>query len=224
MPNTKIFGPVNYGFLGMWNLQTSYAAGRDFLNYYLSQMKAAELTYGKRLLDVLDVHWYPEVYLNGVASPNRKFPGGRGSAITGPRSLWDPTYDEESWVTESWCTNGPIKLLPTLQGKIDANYPDKIAVTSITTAAAIIFPAASPRPTCWASSDAKAYLPPASGLRRAPMTHSSGRHPDVSQLRRPKRHIGRTSVFCPDQQQRGQFHLCQPRLAKSKPHGPGCHQ
>ena len=61
MPGTKIFGPVNYGWDGMVNLQGAPdAAGRDFLNYYLQQMSQAEQTNGKRLLDVLDVHWYPE--------------------------------------------------------------------------------------------------------------------------------------------------------------------
>lgn len=132
MPNTKIFGPVNYGFLGMWNLQNAPdAAGRDFLNYYLAQMKAAELTYGKRLLDVLDVHWYPEVYASGVRiTEQNNTPAVVAARLQAPRSLWDPTYDEESWVTEPWFTNGPIKLVPTLQGKIDANYPGtKIAIT-----------------------------------------------------------------------------------------------
>ncbi|MGA2797570.1 MAG: glycoside hydrolase family 44 protein [Thermoguttaceae bacterium] len=129
MPGTKIFGPVNYGFLGMWNLQNAPDAnGRDFINYYLAQMKTAEQTYGKRLLDVLDVHWYPEVYVNGVritdtVSDQRNSTAMVAARLQAPRSLWDPTYDEESWVTEPWFTNGPIKLLPTLQGKIDANYP-----------------------------------------------------------------------------------------------------
>ncbi len=101
------------------------------MNFYLAQMKAAELTYGKRLLDVLDVHWYPEVYVNGVRiTEQNNTPEVVAARLQAPRSLWDPTYDEESWVTEPWFTNGPIKLLPTLQGKIDANYPGtKIAIT-----------------------------------------------------------------------------------------------
>ncbi len=136
MPGTKVFGPVNYGFLGMWNLQDAPdAAGRNFLNYYLQQMSAAGQTYGKRLLDVLDVHWYPEIYLNGVritdaTSDQRNSPAMVAARLQAPRSLWDPTYDEESWITEPWFTNGPVKLLPTLQGKIDTYYPGtKIGIT-----------------------------------------------------------------------------------------------
>jgi autotransporter-associated beta strand protein len=128
MPGTKVFGPVNYGFLGMWNLQNaSDANGRDFITYYLQQMAAAQQAYGKRLLDVLDVHWYPEVYVNGVritdtTSDQRNSAAMVAARLQAPRSLWDPTYNENSWITQPWFTNGPVKLLPTLQGKIDANY------------------------------------------------------------------------------------------------------
>jgi hypothetical protein len=45
-----------------------------------------------------------------------------------PRSLWDPTYDEKSWVNE--VAGGPVRLLPRLRDKIAAHYPGtKIAIT-----------------------------------------------------------------------------------------------
>ena len=31
-----------------------------FISYYLDEMRTASNAAGKRLLDVLDVHWYPE--------------------------------------------------------------------------------------------------------------------------------------------------------------------
>jgi autotransporter-associated beta strand protein len=132
MPNTKIFGPVNYGWGGMTNLQGAPDAnGRDFLNYYLQQMSQAEQTYGKRLLDVLDVHWYPEAQsTDGVRiTSQNNTPTVVAARLQASRSLWDPTYTESSWITQ-WSTNGPINLLPRLQGKINANYPGtKLAIT-----------------------------------------------------------------------------------------------
>ena len=38
------------------------AGGRDFIDYYLDQMKAADDGGGHRLVDYLDVHWYPEAH------------------------------------------------------------------------------------------------------------------------------------------------------------------
>ena len=131
MPGTKIFGPVNYGWYGMVRLQDAPdAAGRDFLNFYLQQMQQAETTYGKRLLDVLDVHWYPEAQGGGVRITEQNNTAEVVAArIQAPRSLWDTTYTETSWITQ-WSTYGPIYLLPRLQSKIDANYPGtKIAIT-----------------------------------------------------------------------------------------------
>jgi hypothetical protein len=60
-PAALIFGPVNYGWQGMTRFQDAADDNdRDFLEFYLQEMKAAETTTGHRLVDVLDVHWYPE--------------------------------------------------------------------------------------------------------------------------------------------------------------------
>jgi hypothetical protein len=130
-PSTMIFGPVNYGWQGYVNLQNAPdAAGRDFLNFYLSQMKAASTTAGKRLVDVLDLHWYPEAYGGGqritVADASAAVAAAR---IQAPRSLWDSTYVENSWIVNS-LGGAAVNLLPRIQGKINANDPGmKIAIT-----------------------------------------------------------------------------------------------
>ncbi len=66
-PNAQMLGPVSYGFEGYltfqgapdWKapLSTGYSW---FLDYYLDKMDANSVVAGKRLLDALDVHWYPE--------------------------------------------------------------------------------------------------------------------------------------------------------------------
>jgi Glycoside hydrolase family 44 len=128
-PTSLVFGPVNYGWAGFQNLQdASDAMGRDFLDFYLAQMKAAEVTAGRRLLDVLDVHWYPEDRGNGVrVNETDTSPPVVEARLNAPRSLWDSSFTEPSWIGQYV---GPVQLLPRLQGKINAHYPGtRLAIT-----------------------------------------------------------------------------------------------
>jgi len=130
-PNTQIFGPVNYGWNGYVNLQNAPdAAGRDFQAYYLQQLAQAESTYGHRLVDVLDMHWYPEATGGGIRITGSDTSDAVVTArLQAPRSLWDPTYTETSWITQ-WSTLGPIRLLPRMREKISQNYAGtKLAIT-----------------------------------------------------------------------------------------------
>jgi Glycoside hydrolase family 44 len=123
-PKALVFGPVNYGWQGMVDLQgASDANKRDFIEFYLDAMKAAEQTAGKRLLDVLDVHWYPEAQGDNARIVDEGVTTGEVEArLQAPRSLWDTSYTETSWITQ-WSTQGPIYLIPRLQAKIDQHYP-----------------------------------------------------------------------------------------------------
>jgi hypothetical protein len=57
-PGALVFGPVSYGWSGFVNLQGAPdAGGRDFLDFYLDSMRGAEGRTGRRLVDVLDLHW-----------------------------------------------------------------------------------------------------------------------------------------------------------------------
>ena len=79
---------------------------------------------------MLDVHWYPEARGTCIANPMdgcRITDEDTDAAVVAarkqaPRSLWDPTYTENSWIAQ-FSTNGPIRLLPRLEDKIAANYP-----------------------------------------------------------------------------------------------------
>ena len=137
-PAAQIFGPVNYGWQGMIRFQDAAdAAGRDFLNFYLQQMAAAEVTTGHRLVDVMDVHWYPEARGACVGNPmdgcritdNNNETAVVAARIAAPRSLWDSTYVENSWIAQS-LGNQAINLLPRLRNKITTNYPGtKLGIT-----------------------------------------------------------------------------------------------
>lgn len=138
-PDVTIFGPVNYGWQGFIRLQDAAdAAGRDFLDFFLQQMAAAEDDDGRRVLDVLDVHWYPEARgactnpgegnTCRVTTENTEA-GTVAARKQAPRSLWDASYKESSWIAD-YSTNGPIRLLPRLREKIAAHYPGtKLAIT-----------------------------------------------------------------------------------------------
>jgi hypothetical protein len=137
--NVVIFGPVNYGFNGIYSWQNDPTLnptpnGADwFADKYLTGINAASTTYGAPLVDVYDFHWYSEATDGTTRVTNMT-----GSSLTdaqiqaiveSPRSLWDPTFTENSWITNS-VLGGPIQILSRLQAKINAENPGmKIAIT-----------------------------------------------------------------------------------------------
>ncbi len=130
----KIFGPVNYGISGFINWQGSPGYTEDywFMDQYLQAMKAASDSAGQRLLDVFDFHWYSEAYAGNtriisLSSPNLNAEQIQ-EIVQSPRSLWDPTYAENSWIVSYF--GGPVRILPRLEAKIAAGFPGtKLAIT-----------------------------------------------------------------------------------------------
>ncbi|MBD3919819.1 fibronectin type III domain-containing protein [Paenibacillus sp. PR3] len=135
-PAAEIFGPASYGFYGFYALQDApdWASLKGnynwYLDYYLDKMKQASTTAGKRLLDVLDVHWYPEatgggtrITFNGAGSLETQ-----KARVQAPRSLWDSTYHETSWIADYFSSYLPI--IPKLQSSINTYYPGtKLGIT-----------------------------------------------------------------------------------------------
>ncbi len=126
-PQATVFGAVAYGYNEYVNLQNAPdAAGRDYLDFFLDNAKQAEAAAGHRVVDVLDLHWYPEAQGGGVrvATSNNVSPSQAESdaRAQSPRSLWDPTYKENSWIAND-VLNAPIQLIPSLKQKIAAHYP-----------------------------------------------------------------------------------------------------
>jgi len=141
-PDVLIFGPVHYGFQGIYNWQGELSATPSGTNWfpdkYLQALKTASTTYGKPLVDVYDFHWYVEEY-----DPN----GTRALDLTSttltdaqiqlivqsPRALWDPTFTDSTnsnpWIYQELGST-PINLLGRLQAKINAENPGmKISIT-----------------------------------------------------------------------------------------------
>jgi hypothetical protein len=125
MPNAQVWGPVSYGWAGYVSLQgaSDSKADGDFLEWWLGQMKSAEQTAGKRLVDGMDLHWYPEATGDGNRITDDGTTAGEVAAREqAPRSLWDSTYVETSWITQS-IKGAAINLIPRMQQKIALRYP-----------------------------------------------------------------------------------------------------
>lgn len=135
-PYAQITGPVLYGFAAFLTLQDApdwnsvKGSYSWFIDYYLAQMKAAGLQEGRRLLDVLDLHWYPEARDdNGVRITD--FAATETNYVTrmqAPRTLWDSGYIENSWIGQWFSSYLP--LLPRIFNSIQTYYPGtKLAFT-----------------------------------------------------------------------------------------------
>ncbi len=140
-PNVEMFGGVMYGYNEYlsfqnapdWNIYKSYGT---YINAYLSNMKDSSDKAGKRLLDVLDLHWYPEAQgadRNGsLVRITQSQVADSGVAVAreqAPRSLWDSSYKENSWIGQYF---SPVALLPSLKASISRYNPGtKLAFTEI---------------------------------------------------------------------------------------------
>ena len=137
-PNLTIFGPVNYAFNGIFSWQgeltPSWSGNNWFADNYIAGMATAKGAYGKPVVDVYDFHWYSEATdgttrVINLASSN--LTDSQVQAIVqSPRSLWDPTFVESSWITQDVTGGQPIQILTHLQAKINASNPGmKLAIT-----------------------------------------------------------------------------------------------
>jgi len=141
-PNVVIFGPVHYGFQGLYNWQGELSATPGGTNWfpdkYLQALETASTAYGKPLVDVYDFHWYAEVYdasgtrilnLNGTTLTDAQVQ----LIVQSPRNLSDPTFRDDG-NSNPWIFNElgqtPINILGRLQAKINAEFSGmKVAIT-----------------------------------------------------------------------------------------------
>jgi fibronectin type 3 domain-containing protein len=143
-PNMVIFGPVHYGFQGIYNWQgdasihATPGGANWFPDKYLAALKTASTAYGKPLVDVYDFHWYDEIYDSG----GNRIIDLNGASLTdeqvqliaqSPRVLWDPTFHDDG-NSNPWIYNElgqtPIQIVSRLQAKIAAENPGmKVSIT-----------------------------------------------------------------------------------------------
>ena len=134
----EVFGPADYGYASFLNFQSapdwsSYTGYGNFMNAYLNYMKLSSDTAGRRLLDVLDVHWYPEAQgMTNTAGLDRVTNGSTDPGVSiarmqCPRTLWDSSYVENSWIGQYY---SPCTYLVALKNGVRDYYPNtKIGFT-----------------------------------------------------------------------------------------------
>jgi len=138
-PLAKIFGPCLYGFAAYsdfqgatdWNTVKKGKSYNWFIDYYLDEMKQAEIDSGKRLLDILTVHWYPEAKGDHrITEKDATTEKDNRARVQAPRTLWDSKYTEDSWIGQ-W-GKSHLPLIPKLMASIDKYYPGtKLAFNEI---------------------------------------------------------------------------------------------
>ncbi|HEY4246129.1 MAG TPA: glycoside hydrolase family 44 protein, partial [Lacunisphaera sp.] len=118
-PAAETLGFVSYGFSGYYDFQsaTDWATEKQkgsyrwFIDYYLDQMKQASTTAGVRLLDVLDLHNYSEAQGGGARvtdSTDYTNLDCNKARLQAPRSFWDGTYVENSWIGQYFPSYLPL--------------------------------------------------------------------------------------------------------------------
>jgi len=122
-PTVKIFGPICWGWCSyVYSNADGCTIGPDRrahgnlprLQWYIQQISNYKQSHNVQLVDYIDVHFYPAA------------PGVTGNSedvltsilrLRSTRSLWDPTYVDDSWIAEV------IQLIPRIKGYI-SGYPN----------------------------------------------------------------------------------------------------
>jgi len=129
-PEGLIAGPAEWGWRGYQFSGVDQASENGdrpdrrahgdlpLIPWYLRKLADYERTNHVRLLDVLDVHFYPAAEGMYGAKP-RVDASGAELRIRSTRALWDTGYRDESWINE------PIALIPRLKKWVLDNYPGR---------------------------------------------------------------------------------------------------
>jgi hypothetical protein len=99
-----------------------------FGDSYLKQMKVYQDKHGVRVLDYFDNHFYPQA--NKVSFGDGSDAAVNAARLRSTRSLWDPSYVDESWIKDFGNPDNKISFIPRMQKMIADNYPGtKTAIT-----------------------------------------------------------------------------------------------
>ncbi len=138
-PGAQVLGPAlgvwSYYFISPYDGQrqdwatpddTLAHGGVALTAWYLGQMQAYQAAHGQRLLDYLDLHYYPQ---SGVALTGAGDAARQALRLRSTRSLWDPAYVDESWIAQAGPDGGIVRLIPRMRDWVNANYPGtKLAI------------------------------------------------------------------------------------------------
>jgi hypothetical protein len=136
-PNAQVTGPEEWGwsgffysgydqqygqlhnYNGVWPDRAAHG-NMDYSPYLLNEMRKHDLITGHRTIDVFTLHFYPQggEFGDDVTTATQQL---RNRST---RSLWDPSYTDESWIADK------VMLIPRMKSWVSTYYPGtKIGLT-----------------------------------------------------------------------------------------------
>jgi hypothetical protein len=125
-PSALVVGPESWGYLDL--LYSALDRGDDnfatdadrrahgdvpLVPWFLRTIHRHDVAAGRRTLDVVTVHWYPQ----GLGAADRSDPDTDALRLRSTQSLWDPAYVDESWIQDT------VRLIPRLREWVAQEYP-----------------------------------------------------------------------------------------------------
>ena len=137
----KVTGPVTWGYCDLFGSAADDCldgddrqahGGMPFVAWYLQQVCAHPLAGGARVVDYLDLHYYPQG--SGVALSDDDSPATAARRLRALKELYDPAWVSESWISDlgDFDENHYDKpnLIPRARAWIDQYCPGtKLAIT-----------------------------------------------------------------------------------------------
>jgi hypothetical protein len=129
-PEARIAGPAEWGWTGYFYSQLDMQQGGTsarpdrrrhgdvpLVPWYLQQIAAYQKKTGTRLVDTLDLHFYPQAPGVGIGEAGDTSTEASLRRIRSTRALWDPTYHDESWIDDN------VQLIPRMKQWVADNAP-----------------------------------------------------------------------------------------------------
>ncbi len=132
-PSAAVLGPSGWGYCE-WvasgldgcapGADAAAHGGLNLSQWFLKNMKDySDAHGGKRFLNYFDQHYYPQISGGTDADSN-------ALRLRSTRSLWDPTYVEESWIGPTGVNAPPLQFIRTMKAWVAQYYPGtKVAIT-----------------------------------------------------------------------------------------------
>jgi hypothetical protein len=138
-PQARVLGPVTWGYCDLFGSAADNCidgndranhGGTPFVEWYLQQVCSYQAQHGVRLVDYLDLHYYPQG--SGVVDfsdpPNgSETTDASARRLRSLKELYDPDWTSESWLADLGSTSpwfyGRPNLIPRVRAWIDSACP-----------------------------------------------------------------------------------------------------
>ncbi len=129
-PQAKTFGPAEWGWCGYVDSAGGCGASQDrknhgdvpMLAWYLKNVCDEQARTGVRVVDYLDVHFYPQQA--NVSLSSDESAATQALRLRSVKALYDASYVDESWIAQ------PVRLIPRMKEWIASYCPGtKLAIT-----------------------------------------------------------------------------------------------